>query len=279
VTGNSNDPSAVILNRIDVASGERTQIVSWNRPSPVDQARIAYASGRLLVETISRNTQTSRVQVFLDCFDAASGRRLWQRNHDIEATRLLMVFPAGLFMTQGESLIYSAGQEVWTVRGTDGLVLDQQHEDRVIGDNVSHSSVPGGPVYFVTDQQEILAYDPVRKTITRTPRPEIDSPQLTMRGNILFGTDAGSMFRFDIGAGLKWRISPAATGKFLNLRDDGRRLWAMRNDNVLLAIDPVTGKVLREYSTLWRPLGFNIIGNRLYALTADGLAYAIQLLR
>jgi outer membrane protein assembly factor BamB len=215
--------------------------------------------------------------VGLDCIDAVSGRRLWQKNHDIQATRLLLAFPAGLFMVQGDSLIYSAGQELWTVRGTDGTVLDRQLEDRVIGDNVSHSSVPPGPVYFVTAQPEISAYDPALKTITRTPRPEVDSPQLTMRGNTLFAVDKGSAYRFDIGSGLKWMIPGATTAAFLRIRDDGSRLWALRSDNVLVAIDPVTGKVLREYSTLWRPLAYNVIGDRLYALTADGLAYAILL--
>src|SRR5439155_13120651 len=33
VTGNANDPTAVILNRLDVARGERTRLASWNRPS------------------------------------------------------------------------------------------------------------------------------------------------------------------------------------------------------------------------------------------------------
>ena len=98
-----------------------------------------------------------------------------------------------------------------------------------------------------------------------------------MRAGVLFGTDEGSLFGFDLHSGLKWRIPAADTVKFLNFQDGDRNLWALRDDNVLAAIDRANGKVLSTRSTLWRPGTYTISGGRLYAFTADGMAYALRI--
>ena len=94
---------------------------------------------------------------------------------------------------------------------------------------------------------------------------------------MLFGTDKGSLFGFDLQSGLKWQIPPADTAKFLNVQDSDKNLWALRDDNVLAAIDRSNGKVLSRQSSLWRPAAYTISSGRLYAITADGLAYALQI--
>ena len=78
---------------------------------------------------------------------------------------------------------------------------------------------------------------------------------------------------------LKWQIPATASARFLNFRDGEKNLWGLRDDNVLVAIDRQTGKsARRDQSTLWRPSAYRVFSDRLYAFTADGLAYALRLL-
>ncbi|HEY2384396.1 MAG TPA: PQQ-binding-like beta-propeller repeat protein [Terriglobia bacterium] len=277
ITGDTNDPTAIGLNRIDAASGERKPIASWNQRPAVEFARIAYASGRVFVEPVFRNFQGSRVQVSINAFDATNGRLLWQKDHPLEATRLLQQNPIGLWMPQGDRFIYSVGHDIWTVAAADGVVIDHQTEEGVIGPNSSRLPVAAGPVYFVNDRREIVAYDAAQKTIRRSPRPEVDTTQLTMRGTLLFGTDTGWPFAFDFQSGFQWKMPKGQGRGFLRLQDTGKRLWTLRDDNVLAAIDPRTGRILRELPILWRPLSYSIIDGRFFASTSDGFAYAIQL--
>lgn len=273
ITGDNSDPTAVTLRRIDPATGEAIDLARWNRTQPVLLGRIALAAGRVFVLTLSSNAQTRLPEVAIDAFDAASGRQLWPSRNQEAAPPV----PIGLFMPQGDTLVYSAGHDIWEIRGADGVVLDHQHENDPIGPNMSHTPVPNGPIYYVTTRREISAYDSAAKQIRNGPRPEVDSPQLNVRASMLFGTDKGSLFGFDLQAGMKWQIPAADTAKFLNVQDSDKNLWALRDDNVLAAIDRSTGKVLSLQSSLWRPAAYTVSSGRLYAITADGLAYALQI--
>jgi hypothetical protein len=171
VTGGNSDPAAVILRRIDTATGEAADVARWKRTQPVVLARIALASGRLFVLTASISLQTRVPEIEVAGFDAASGRQLWPaQTHESSS-----LVPVGLFMPQGDSLIYSAGLDIWNIRSADGAILDHQRERDVIGPNVSHTPVPNGPIYYVTARREISAYDPAGKQIDNAPRPELDS--------------------------------------------------------------------------------------------------------
>src|SRR5262249_22093663 len=52
--------------------------------------------------------------------------------------------------------------------------------------------------------------------------------------------------------------------------------WRIVDDAVAEEFDPKTGKVFAKHAILWRPSTFRIQNNRLYAFTADGLAYAMN---
>ena len=121
--GVQTDPTAAALYRIDIRTGERKQMASWRRPAPVDQAWIAYASGRVFAATASPDPDKRTLQVGIDCFDAISGGRLWQKTYNSKANAADLAHPVGLFSTQKDSLTYSIGKERWTVRATDGGTL------------------------------------------------------------------------------------------------------------------------------------------------------------
>jgi len=273
VTGDNGDPTAVTLRRIDAATGEAIDLAHWNRTQPILLGRIALAAGRVFVLTVSSNPQTRIPEIAVDAFDGASGRQLWPtRINDA-----VLPFPIGLFMPQGDALVYSSGRDIWNIRGADGAVLDHQRENEPIGPNLSHTPVPNGPIYYVTTRKEISAYDTAAKQIRNAPRPEVDSPQLVLRAGMLFGTDKGSLFGFDLQSGAKWQIPAAENAKFLNVQDGDKNLWALRDDNVLAAIDRSNGKVMSTQSSLWRPSAYTVSSGRVYAFTADGLVYALRI--
>jgi len=274
VSGQSSNPAGLTLYQVKIENGERRELARWSRPFPISAVLLAYASNRLFVATLSPSFQTNMLHAGIDCFDAVSGKQLWQKTHDITMTLVEMRSPIGLFVPQGENLVYSFGHEVWAVRSTDGVVLDQQREEQRIGLNARRQAVPNGPLYYpTTDRRELVAYDVDRKQLTRGPRPEMDSPQLTIRDGVLFGTANASVYAFDLKTGEKWRVP----GKFTSVLDGEADLFALRDGDVLVQLDRSTGKIVREYPTLWRPAGFKVIGNRFYAITADGLAYSIKL--
>jgi hypothetical protein len=186
-------------------------------------------------------------------------------------------YPIGLFMPQGESFIYSVGHEIWTVHASDGVVLDQQHEDAIIQPNMLRSEAGSGPIYFRTLQREIVRYDASRKQIiSRMPAPEMEDPILGLDGR-LYAYDSRSVFALDFTSGEKWRIAAGPDRKFLLLNNGDDYLWALRDDNVVEQIDRATGKIVKEHATLWQPKSYRIRGSHFYAFTKDGLAYALSL--
>src|SRR5262249_28625977 len=76
---------------------------------------------------------------------------------------------------------------------------------------------------------------------------------------------------------LKWRVNAHNDQRFLGISESGDDLWVRRQDGVLLRIDRSNGTTLNDYNFLWRAASFSLSGDRVYAFTADGLAYALQL--
>jgi outer membrane protein assembly factor BamB/TolB-like protein len=274
VSGQAADPSGLILYRLNVESGERQELARWSRPFPLNAVYISYALNRVFVAALSMDFQSSALHLGVDRFDAASGARLWKNSHDVTIAPTEIRAPIGIFTPLGENLVYSAGHEIWAVNGADGTVVDQRHEVRSIGPNPRRTTLPEGPLYYVTDNGQIVAYDVARKQVTRSPRPEMKTPQTLVRDGILYSFDDASAYAFDVKGGQKWRLR----GKFRSIVDDDTGLWALREDNVVQRLDRLTGKVLSQHPTLWRPGGFKIIGNRFYAFTSDGLAYCLELI-
>ena len=273
VSGQADDPSRLTLYRLNVESGERQELARWGRPFPVNAVHISYALNRLFVAALSVDLQSFALHLGVDGFDAASGAHLWQNRHDVTIAPIELRFPIGIFTPQGENLVYSLGHEIWAVNAADGGVVDQRHEDRRIGASPRRTPLPEGPLYYVTDHFEIVAYDVARKQVTRWRRPDMSTPETLVRDGILYSFDDTSAYAYDVKGGQKWRLG----GKFRGIVDDDTGLWALREDNVVQRLDRSTGEVLGQHSTLWRPAGFKIVGNRFYAFTADGLAYCLQL--
>jgi hypothetical protein len=114
VSGFQADPTAAALYRIDIRPAERKQMASWRRSARVNQAWIAYSSGRIFVATTSPDPEKGTLQVGIDCFDAGSGGRLWEKTYDSKANALDLKNPISRFTTQKDSLTYSIGPERWT---------------------------------------------------------------------------------------------------------------------------------------------------------------------
>ena len=203
-----------------------------------------------------------------------SGARLWKNSQDAAVVPAEVGFAIGIFAPQGENLVYSLGHEIWAIHAPDGRVADMRHEDGLIGPSPRHTTFPDGPFYYVTLNGEIVAYDVARKQVTRSPRPDMQTPQTIVRDSVLYSFDDSAAYAFDVKAGEKWRVR----GKFLGFLDNNDTgLWALREDNVILRLDRTTGKILSQHSILWRPVGFDIRGNRFYAFTADGFAWSLDL--
>jgi outer membrane protein assembly factor BamB/tetratricopeptide (TPR) repeat protein len=275
ISGQAANASGLALYRLNAESGERQELDRWSRPFPINAAFLSFARGRLFVASVSSDFQGSAAHLGIDCFDATSGARLWRSSHDVNMPQTELQFAIGVLAPHGDNFVFSLGHEIWALNGADGNVVDRRREERIIGFNTGHTSLPDGPIYYPTDNREIVAYDVARKQQTRFRRPEMESPQITMRGGILFSFDRSGAYAFDVNSGEKWR----RPGKFRSIVDDDTGLWALREDNVVQQLDPASGKVLSQYSTLWRPAGFKIIGDRFYAFTADGFAYCLSLKR
>jgi outer membrane protein assembly factor BamB len=128
------DESTVMLHRIDAASGEVEEMAKWRRKNHVDQAWIAYASGRIFV------ADRSGLQVSVECFDAGTGARLWNKEHTTTGKLFDLTHPVGVFAAENDSLTYSVGTQKFTVRAGDGSPLPP----------VTHSQVESRPSGFVT---------------------------------------------------------------------------------------------------------------------------------
>jgi outer membrane protein assembly factor BamB len=272
LSGENDNPASVLLYRADIESGERHALARWVRPGAVTLAILAYASGRLFAATASPDLQSGRLRVAVDCFDARSGDRLWQKSHEYSANPAEMRFPVGLFMPQRESLIYSVAHEIWAVRAADGTVIDQHHENASIAPYFERAAAPDGPMYFRTSQHELVGYDAAHKQLTSRMKNMPDSElESAVHNGIFFGHDMRSVFALDPVKGEKWRIPAGPDRKFITLNDEDDHLWALRDDNVVLEIDRASGKVVQQHQTLWRPSGFKIQGGRFFAFTSDGL--------
>src|SRR5205085_9025456 len=77
VSGSVDGSTAATLHRIDIRSGEPRQMANWRRTGHISQGWIAYAAGRVFVATAAPDVNAGTLQIGLDCFDAASGARLW----------------------------------------------------------------------------------------------------------------------------------------------------------------------------------------------------------
>ena len=82
VSGRASDPMTTVLYRVNAETGERAEMAQWTRPYAVDRGVIAFAPGRLFVATISTDKQKGTTQTGVAGFDAASGKRLWERSYD-----------------------------------------------------------------------------------------------------------------------------------------------------------------------------------------------------
>lgn len=143
-------------------------------------------------------------------------------------------------------------------------------------------------MHFSTVTGELVGYNfATRQVVLRTLIPALDPLWIEgMAGvsdGIMFGDDGRSVFAVDVspktGAAdrMTWRVKAPNDQQFGWVVRFGDDVWAYRDDNVLLQLDRSTGKSLSEYPLLWVPIHVRLDGDRLYAFTSDGQAYAMQL--
>jgi serine/threonine protein kinase/outer membrane protein assembly factor BamB len=144
VAGSQSDTSSVLLYRIDIRSGERKQMASWRRPQRVDQAWIAYASGRIFVATVSPDLNTGILQLDVDSLAAASGRHEWTHHQTLKVGAANVGDPIRLFSASETALTYSIGSQTWSLRASDGAVLPT-----AVAADKSASSAPSAAKNFL----------------------------------------------------------------------------------------------------------------------------------
>jgi outer membrane protein assembly factor BamB len=163
VSGDAGDPAAVALYSLAVESGERKQLARWKRPAAVNLGAVAYARDRVFVLTVSTDVGRSTMTIAIDCV-TSTGEKIWNREHQFTANLLQMHAPLELFRVQGDLLVYSIGQDVWSLNATDGMEREH-HEDPVSAGGLKRNDYPwtlwpvssflieGGRVYAFTSDR------------------------------------------------------------------------------------------------------------------------------
>jgi outer membrane protein assembly factor BamB len=287
VRGQNSDPKTVQLNAVDLDSGNRKELARLTAPFAVDVVYVTYADDRIFVATAGADGPARKAAVRITCFSATSGKRLWEIPHDFTAVNFQDVLvPVGAFYTMKDFLVYAIGRDLFVIRAEDGTIHAQHRDNAFIVTN-SPPAAADDVTYFGTVANELVAYNVATKQVVlRTSIPDFEQQRLcvcSVSGGILFREDRTSVFAYDVSPGaasadrLKWRLKATQGQRFRWAFKFKDYVWALRDDNVLLRLDPSTGKLLNEYSLLWTPVDFSLDGDRLYAFTADGQAYAMQL--
>ena len=290
VRGQNSDPKVVQVYVMRPDNGERKEFARLTLPSVVNLALIAFANDRLFVAATSLDLSSAKLSIRISCFNATSGKKLWDRPHDLSANYQEAIIPLGVFGPKGDFLVYSVGRDFWVIRGDDGAIHASHQEDSIITDQWTRRDNPDLPdmAYFATNGNQVVGYSlSAKQVVFRTTLPDID-PQVSacacdVRGHTAFDIDGRSAYAFDVGHEpgasnrLKWQVNAGPDRKFKLPFLYGEYFWVYRDDLILLQIDPSTGKILNEYPLLWAPSGISLDADRLYAFTSDGLAYAMQL--
>jgi outer membrane protein assembly factor BamB/TolB-like protein len=290
VRGQHSDPKTVQLNAVDLGSGVRKELARLTSPVAINAVAIAYANDRIFVATAATDMAARKSVVRITGFNATSGTRLWEIPHDFSAVNFQdVIFPIGVFHPKKDYLAYSIGRDLWVIRAGDGTIHAQHHDGAFIAPHRSRTDVAADDmVYFVTMANEVVAYNlATRQVALRAPVPEVEpvwiEGSIGVRDGLMFGTDRGSVFALDVSPNggtvnrVRWRVKVDRDQRFAWNFRSGDHAWAYRDDNVLLQLDRSTGQVLNEYPLLWVPVDVSLDGDRLYAFTADGQAYAMQL--
>jgi hypothetical protein len=171
--GSQSDTSFVLLYRIDVRSGERKQMANWRRPQRVDQAWIAYASGKIFVATVSPDLNTGILQLDVDSLDAASGRHEWTHHQTLKVGAANVGDPIRLFSASQDALRYSIGSQTWSLSASDGAALpvgavreararqrEASIDDRAQASNRAPKNFLWPPSSSLVDGHKLFAFTP-----------------------------------------------------------------------------------------------------------------------
>ena len=294
----SRDSRTVQLYVADLEKGNRKELAKITLPNGGGRSLgLTYANDRLYV-ALARGDfqQTQNVSLHIFGFNATSGAQLWERTFDESAIAVGVTGQSlGLFHPKGEFLVYSFGPDLWIVRGDDGTVFAHETADSVIVGRIGHADDPfvdPDLVYFGTFAHTVGGYSLSQKRVVVNAKIPDVTPQHSarvtlVRDNTYFGLDAGSVFALDLGRDtpdadrLKWRTDANRDGFFMFIGpiQGSKNLWALGNDAFSLGvvIDPAARQIVTQHQMLWIDSGDVWNGDRRYAFTADGLAFAMQL--
>jgi serine/threonine protein kinase/outer membrane protein assembly factor BamB len=170
--GSQADTSSVLLYRVDVHSGERKQMASWRWIQRVDQAWIAYASGRIFVGTTSPEPGALVVQADVGSFDAASGKREWTHRETVKIGLLDSGSPIRVFAANETALTWSIGTQTWSLRTSDGAVLPKP----IVADKSASSALSAAknflwlPSSSLVDGRKLFAFTPAGHAYVMTAK-------------------------------------------------------------------------------------------------------------
>ncbi len=297
-TGRQQNPRVIDVFQVAVENGARKKVATVTLSQGVNSARVAYAAGKVYVGAATGSILEQKPVGEFVAIDVAAGKTLWQKARDLPA--IIEGAAVGFFYARNNSVVYSMNNDLWLLSATDGTEL--AHQTEAAGFNANNRSyrqedpafsVPGHTkdlFYYATGAREIVAYDLAQKAVRWRAKVPAQvavtsiSPDL-FRNGVTLGFGSGSLVALRVPTSangdmeLIWKSEPAAGKRYREFQAPGAKLIARRSDNVLVEIDPATGKPLKEYPLLWEPenLQARVVQDAVYVFTADGTAYAVRL--
>ncbi len=285
LTGHRENPQLLDVFAVAVNSGDRNKVATITSPREVNRVRFGYSAGRLYLGEARLDFQAQKITLHVVAMQADSGKVLWEKTHTTSFLR-----PPGLWYARGDRFYYSLDQDLWVVNGADGAELAHRAEPGAV--------VPsGGPdkpdpaatsFYYADGEHKVMQFDMAKNTVTwqakitglpANTRMSVD----LVRGGILYDWDQTFVYAVRVGdpvtgdLPLLWKVdfSPGQSAQQLAVSDG--RLFVRRSDNMVLELDPATGKLLRQYPLLW-DAGMSVVSKDVaYVMSTTGRAYAVRL--
>ncbi len=271
VGGAPGDPKGLVLYSLDLRSGEARELKRWQYEFAVGETIIVHAGNQACVGAFGADGPAQRLSVGVRCMNDTTGELLWEKTHEAPANPMELLRPVGLFVALKDSLVYSFQQQVFVV-GAGGTITANYAEKARIGRNVWKEPPADGLVRYSNTLRELVTIDPVTKGSMPQGPLRLATSQLLVRDGVLFAVGEPQLLRVDLKSGERLEVP----GAFLDVLSTATRVFARRNDNVVLELDPRTLKVLATHELMWVPATWVVTDAGIYGVTTDGLVFATR---
>lgn len=281
VTGRSEEGTGLQIWQVAAEAGEKKLLGNLDSSFRVQGLQLQSAAARLFLMTTGMEQSTGTQIWRLVCVDTDSGKALWERSGKYQPDE----YVSGL-VADASHVLYSVGKTLNVLSAGDGKDVAQTD----VGGSASPTAslVSPGKIYYLISNRRLGSYDVSSNHVNwlfDLPEGEswIPLSRDYLRGSIFYFSSGNEVVAVDLSEkeGLKdrvrWRLPMAQGTNAEHLRVVGDQLYCLRDDETLLRIDADSGRVLSEFPVLWDAEQFFVKGDALYAVTADGQAYAMKL--